>query len=174
MRALALAILFLVPGTALALDCTPFRSWNCAQASFFDVMDGQPGEVICGVDYTGWTLHVVEMTTAQAGWVQFAGVSALGSGVHVNTVIILMDDCAAGTCVTSAQGLSMAELGVCLEAGTHTFVVASQTAAPGAIMNISAACLTCAQTEAYGLSCPACQVVGNEDAAWGTLKTHYR
>jgi hypothetical protein len=41
-------------------------------------------------------------------------------------------------------------------------------------MHISAACLTCAQTQSYGLACPACQGVGNKDAAWGTLKTHYR
>jgi hypothetical protein len=31
-----------------------------------------------------------------------------------------------------------------------------------------------ATAQANGLACPACQGVGNKDAAWGTLKTHYR
>jgi len=174
MRTLILAALFLLPASAHALDCTPFRSWTCGHASFFDYMDGQPGEVVCGVDYTGWTLHVVELTTAQAGWIQFSGISALISGTHVTTVIMLMDDCATGTCHASAQGPDMVDLGVCLEAGTHTFVVASQTAAPTSIMNIAAACLTCAQAQSYGIACPACDAVGDVGTAWGSIKTQYR
>lgn len=174
MRPLILAALFLLPVTAHALDCTPFQSWTCSQAGFFDYMDGQPGEVVCGVDYTGWTLHVVELTTAQAGWVQFSGISALISGTHVTTVIMLMDDCATGTCLASAQGPDVVDLGVCLEAGTHTFVVASQTDLPTSIMNIGAACLTCAQAQSYGIACPACDAVGDEGADWGSLKALYR
>ncbi len=174
MRPFILAVLFLLPATAHALDCTPFQSWTCSQAGFFDYMDGQPGEVVCGVDYTGWTLHVIELTTAQAGWVQFSGISALISGTHVTTVIMLMDDCAAGTCLASAQGPDVVDLGVCLEAGTHTFVVASQTAAPTSIMNLGAACLTCAQAQSYGIACPACDAVGDVGADWGSLKALYR
>jgi hypothetical protein len=147
MRPLILAALFLLPATAHALDCTPFQSWTCSQAGFFDYMDGQPGEVVCGVDYTGWTLHVVELTTAQAGWVQFSGISALISGAHVTTVIMLMDDCAAGTCLASAQGPDVVDLGVCL---------------------------TCAQAQSYGIACPACDAVGDVGSAWGSIKTQYR
>ena len=174
MRPLILTVLLLLPAAASALDCTPFQSWTCSQQSYFNVLNGEPGEVVCGVDYTGWTLHVVEATVAQPGWIRFVGVSAVSSGAHVTTAIMLMDDCAAGTCLASTQDLDLAELDVCVDAGTHTFVVASHTTAPGAFMDISMACLTCAQAQAYGFPCPACEVVGNEGAVWGAVKSRFR
>lgn len=174
MRTLILAALLLLPVTASALDCTPFQSWTCAQQGYFDVLDGVPGEVVCGVDYTGWTLHVVEVTVTQAGWIRFVGTSASSSMVNVATALMLMDDCAAGTCLSSTQSSGLAELDVCLDVGTHTFVVASNTTAPGAFMNIGISCQTCAQALTFGFPCPYCDPVGDAGAAWGSLKAQYR
>lgn len=171
---LGLAGCLALPSAASALDCTPFQTWTCAQQGYFDVLNGQPGEVVCGTDYAGWTLHVVQVDITQAGWVRFAGVSAASSGVYVATAIMLMDDCAAGVCIASTQNSSMAELDVCLDVGSHTFVVASHTTAAGAFMNIGIICPTCAQAETAGFPCPYCETVGNEDASWGSVKSQYR
>jgi len=99
---------------------------------------------------------------------------AQGGQEATTTAVMLMDDCAAGTCVSSAQGNSVTDLGVCLDAGTYTFVVASQTTLPTAIVNMGFACLTCAQAEAYELDCPYCGTVGNDSTDWGSLKLQYR
>lgn len=171
---MALAGLLCLSAPAAAIDCTPFQSWTCSQQGYYNYLNGIPGEVVCGVDYTGWTLHVVDVAVTQAGWVQFSATTGVGFGTTVTTAVMLMDDCAAGTCVSSAQGNGVTDLGVCLDVGTHTFVVASQTTAPNAIVNMGVACLTCAQAESYGLVCPYCGAVGNDGAAWGSLKLQYR
>jgi hypothetical protein len=169
-----LALALVLPAPASALDCTPFQSWTCSQQGYFGYLNGIPGEVICGVDYTGWTLHVVAVTVAQAGWFQFSATTGVGFGTTVATAVLLMDDCAAGTCVSSAQSTSVTDLGACLDVGTYTFVVASQTTAPTAVVNMGLACLTCAQAESYGLVCPYCGTVGNDSTVWGSLKLQYR
>ena len=170
---LALATLLLLPVTAAALDCTPFLNWTCGSPAYFNVLNGQPGEVVCGVDYTGWTLHVVNVTVAQAGWIRFAGASASASMAYVDTAIMLMGDCAAGTCLASEQSPGLTELDVCLDVGTHTFLVASHTTAPGAFMNIGLACQTCLQAEQYGFPCPYCNAVADEGTTWGSLKARF-
>ena len=141
-----LALALVLPAPAAALDCTPFQSWTCNQQGYFGYVNGIPGEVICGV----------------------------GFGTTVATAILLMDDCSAGTCVSSAQSTGVTDLGACLDVGTYTFVVASQTAAPNAVVNMGLACLTCAQAESYGLVCPYCGTVGNDSTVWGSLKLQYR
>lgn len=171
---LALATLLLLPVTAAALDCTPFLNWTCGSPAYFDVLNGQPGEVVCGVDYTGWTLHVVNVTVAQAGWIRFVGASASASMAFVDTAIMLMGDCAAGTCLAGVQDTGLAELDVCLDVGTHKFLVASHTTAPGAFMNIGLSCQTCLQAEQFGFPCPYCNAVADEGTTWGSLKGTYR
>ncbi len=174
MRPLLLILaLLLVPLSAAALDCTPFQSWTCAQQGYYDVLNGQPGEVICGVDYTGWTLHVIEVTVTNPGWIAFRGISAASSWNIVETAIILMDDCSAGTCTNSVQGMGLMQLDVCLDVGTYSFVVASNTTASTAFMNIDLQCLTCEDAVAYGLGCSLCQTVDNEDEAWGSVKARF-
>lgn len=171
---LAMTGLLALSAPASALDCTPFQSWTCSQQGYYNYVNGIPGEVICGVDYTGWTLHVVEVSVAQAGWVQFSATTGVGFANIVTTAVILMDDCAAGTCVSSAQSNGVTDLGACLDVGTHTFVVASNTTAANAVLNMGIACLTCAQVDSYGLVCPYCGTVSDEGAAWGSLKLQYR
>lgn len=171
---LALTAPAVLPMTASALDCTPFQTWTCTQQGYFDLLDGIPGEVVCGVDYTGWTLHVVQVNVTTAGWVRFSGISASASMTIVPTAIMLMDDCAAGSCISSAQGTGMVDLDTCLDVGAHTFVVASNTTAPTAFMNIGISCQTCAQAETFGFVCPYCDAVGDDDASWGTVKSLYR
>ncbi len=170
----ALALAIVLPAPASALDCTPFQSWTCSQQGYFNYLDGVPGEVICGVDYTGWTLHVVEVTVAQGGYFLFSAVTGIAFATTTNTDIMLMDDCSAGTCVSSVQGDGVTDLSVCLDAGTHTFVVASQTTLPTAIVNMGFACLTCEQAEAHGVVCSYCGTVGNDSTDWGSLKLQYR
>lgn len=177
MRPLFLALLLLVPASALALDCTPDFNWTCASNGFFDYLSGQPGEVICGVDYTGWTLNVVNVNVTTGGWMAMAAASAssVNPGTGVASAIILMDDCGAGTCVTSTQSTGVAQLNVCLEPGVHTFIIASHTTAPGAVVNFSPACITCAQAETYGLGlCAACGAVSTEPESWGSLKSRFK
>jgi hypothetical protein len=166
-------LLLLLPVSASALDCTPFQSWTCVDQGYFDVLNGQPGEVICGVDYTGWTLHVIEVTVTVPGLFIFSGISAAASQVIVDTAIILMDDCAAGTCLDSAQSSGVTDLSVCLDAGTHTFVVASNTTAPTAFMNIGISCPSCVDANNWGFTCVFCQPVDNEDGTWGSMKGHF-
>jgi hypothetical protein len=113
---LALLLLLLVPASALALDCTPDFNWTCTTNGFFNYLSGQPGEVICGVDHTGWTLNVVSVTLTTGGWVHFAAAAASGGpGTGVANAIYLMDDCGTGTCTDSAQSSGVADLVVCLE-----------------------------------------------------------
>ncbi len=170
-----LALLALVLATpAAALDCTPFLDWTCGSPSYFDVLDGQPGEVVCGVDYTGWTLHVIRVTAPQAGWYVLAGASASASMVFVDTAFMLMSDCSAGTCLASTQSSGVAQLNVCLDAGVHTFVVASHTTVPGAFMNVTLGCQTCAQAETAGFPCPYCNAVAEEGVTWGSLKARFQ
>jgi hypothetical protein len=66
------------PPIRLDLPLAP-ETMICADQGYFDVLNGQPGEVICGVDYTGWTLHVVEVTVTEPGWIRFSGISAAAS-----------------------------------------------------------------------------------------------
>ena len=174
MRTLILLALLLLPVTASALDCTPFQSWTCTQQGYYNVLNGAPGEVLCGVDYTGWTFHVVEVTVTEPGWKHFAGISASASMSIVDTAIILMDDCNAGTCLGSTQALGMAELDVCLGLGTFTFVVASNTTAPTAFMNIGLLCPTCEDAVAYGFECSYCGTVSSEASSWGSLKARFQ
>ncbi len=173
MRLFVLAIVLLLPATAAALDCTPFQSWTCTQQGYYDLLDGVPGEVLCGVDYTGWTLHVVEVTVAQAGWIRFSGISASSSGNIVDTAIMLMDDCAAGTCLASVQGNHMTDLDTCLDVGTHTFVVASNTTAPTAFMNIGIMCPTCEDAGVYGFECIYCGTIDSAGSTWGSVKARF-
>lgn len=173
MRHLALLVLLLLPTTALALDCTPFQSWTCTQQGYFDVLDGVPGEVVCGVDYTGWTLHVIDVTLIEAGYIAFAGISAASSGNIVETAILLMDDCGALTCMDSVQGNGMMQLEACLDAGTYTFVVASNTTASTAFMNIGLLCPSCADIVAGGITCVYCQPVELDGHSWGSVKSRF-
>jgi len=176
-RILPLAVLTLLLATpALALVCSPpFQSWDCADAAYYDLHDGQPGEVVCGVDFTGWTLHVVEMTLTEPGWVGFQGISAVsGQPGFVQTTIMLMDDCGAGTCLDSATSGSIAELIVCLDAGTHTVVFASQTQDPNGFFNIGASCVSCEDAAGGGYFCDICQAVGNDALPFGELKSMFR
>jgi hypothetical protein len=173
---LALLLLLLVPASTLALDCTPDFNWTCASNGFFDYLVGQPGEVICGVDYTGWTLNVVNVTVTTGGWVAMAAVSAASAspGTWVDSAIILMDDCGAGTCVTSTQSTGVTQLNVCVEPGVHTFIIASHTTAPGAVVNFSPACFTCEQADGNGFGpCAACGAVSTEPESWGSLKSRF-
>lgn len=180
MRPLALAVIAvslaaLAPASAAALSCSPMQSWTCSTHGFFNVLAGQQGETVCGVDYTGWTLSVVDVTVAQGGWVRFVATAGTGPGATLTTKIILMDDCGAGTCVSSAQSNSVTELDACLEAGTHTYIVATNSTAPNAVLNMDLVCLTCAQAESLGLTgCPACSPVGDEAASWGSLKAQFK
>jgi hypothetical protein len=174
MRALIIATLLLFPVSASALDCNPFLSWTCAQQGYFDVLAGQPGEVLCGVDYTGWTFSTVEVTVTQPGFYAFQGISAAASQVIVDTAIILMDDCGAATCVSSEQSDGVTGLLVCLDVGTHTFVVASNTTASTAFMNIGFQCLTCAEALANEFDCPLCNTVKTETNTWGFMKMLFR
>lgn len=173
---LATLLVLLLPAAALALDCTPSATWTCASNGFFNTWSGQPGEVICGVDYTGWTLKVVNVNVTTGGWVDFAATVATGPGASVATAVILMDNCAAGTCVASEQSTGVTQLDVCLEPGTHTFVVAAHTTAPNAIGNMGLMCLTCAQAETMGLTgCPACGgTVSTQEESWGSLKARFK
>lgn len=174
MRSLVLLALLLVPLSAAALDCTPFQTWTCANQGYYDLLNGQPGEVLCGVDYTGWTFHVIEVTVTEPGLVAFSAVSAASSMNIVETAVILMDDCNAGSCLDSVQTLGMAQLAVCLDVGSHRFVVASNTTAPTAFMNTGIACFTCAEAVSYGYDCVLCQTVDDETTAWGSVKARFR
>ena len=176
MRPWILTLLLLVPASALALDCTPDFNWTCTTNGFFNYLSGQPGEVICGVDHTGWTLNVVSVTLTTGGWVHFAAAAASGGpGTGVANAIYLMDDCGAGTCTDSAQSSGVADLIVCLEPGIHTFVVATTTTVPGAVINMGMNCLTCEQADTYGLgACAACGAVSVERESWGSLKSRFQ
>jgi len=87
-RVLALlGLLVLTAPSALALDCTPFHVSTGPDQGYLDTFantPGQPGEVVCGHDFTGWTLFVIEFTVnspgigyltalAQNGFTGFAG-----------------------------------------------------------------------------------------------------
>jgi len=173
--AVVLSLAALAPSPAAALDCTPQFNWTCSTHGFFNVLAGQQGGTVCGVDYTGWTLNVVNVTVAQGGWVRFVATAGTGPGATLTTKIILMDDCGAGTCVDSAQSNGVTELDACLEAGSHTYVVATNSTAPNAALNMDLVCLTCAQAESLGLTgCPACSPVGDEAASWGSLKARFQ
>jgi len=174
MRFAIILILMLLPVAASALDCTPFQSWTCDQQGYYDYLDGVPGEIICGVDYTGWTLHVVDVTVTQAGFYVFGGISADAAWSYVDTAIMLMDDCNAGTCLSSLQTDHMTELYTCLDAGTHTFVVASNTTVPTAFMNIGFGCYTCEDAEASGFECVHCGTVSDESSTWGSVKSMFK
>lgn len=171
--ALVLATPVLLPAPAAALDCTPFLNWTCGSPGYFNTLNGQPGEILCGVDYTGWTLHVIRVTAPQAGVYVLGGASASASMVFVDTAIMLMSDCSAGTCLASVQNSGVAQLNACLDVGVHTFVVASHTTAPGAFMNVSLSCLTCAQAETAGIACSYCNAVADEATSWGSLKARF-
>lgn len=173
---LSLLLAACVAAPASALVCSPpFQSWTCADNGYYDVLDGQPGEVLCGTDYTGWTIHVVEVTLTEPMLINFAGLSAVSGQGFVATEILLMDDCAAGTCAESAySAASMAELITCLDTGTYTFVVASQTQSPAGFMNIGLFCATCQEAVDAGYTCELCMAVGNEAVPFGELKARFR
>jgi len=173
MRSLILAALLLLPVSATALDCTPFQTFSCEQG-YFDVLDGQPGEVVCGVDFTGWTLHVIEINVTQAGYMAFQGISASSAGNIVATTIMMFDDCGTDTCLDSATSPDgIASLELCLDVGTYKFLVASDTTAPGAFMNIGLSCFDCADVIQWGISCVYCDPVSNEPQSWGSLKSTF-
>ncbi len=169
-----LALALLLPATAPALDCLPFQSFDCANGNYYDVLDGQPGEVVCGVDYTGWTLHTIEVTVTTPGWYTFIAISAAASWNVVPSAVMLMDDCGAGTCLDSVTAPDQAQLEMCLDTGTHTLVVASDTTAPTAFMNIGLFCHTCEDAVAYGFECVHCGTVSAEDLRWGEIKSRFR
>lgn len=170
--ALAAAV---APAPAAALSCTPMQSWTCLSHGFFNTLSGQPGEVVCGVDYTGWTLSVVNVTVTQGGWVRFVATAGQGISTHYTTKVILMDDCGAGTCVDSAQSNGLTELDSCLEAGTYTYIVATNSTAPAAVLQMDIICLTCAQGELLGLTgCAACNPVSDESSSWGSFKVRFK
>lgn len=177
--ALALALAMaaaaaLAPAPAAALTCTPQFNWTCTTHGFFNTLAGQPGGVLCGTDYTGWTFTVVNVTVAQGGWVRFVATAGTGPGSPLTTKIILMDDCDAGTCADSAQSGGVTELDACLEAGTHTYVVATNSTSPGAALNMDLVCLTCAQAGELGLTgCAACDPVSDEASSWGSFKARF-
>ena len=114
------------------------------------------------------------MLVTQPGWFRFVGISAAGAMNIVETAVILMDDCNAGTCVDSAQAFGMTELDVCLDYGLHTFVVASNTTAPTAFMNIGLVCLTCEDAAASGFECVHCGTVDADRNDWSDVKSMYR
>lgn len=175
LAAIALAVAALPAAPAAALDCTPMQSWTCSTHGYFAPLSGQPGEVLCGVNYTGWTLNVVEVTVTQGGWINFAATTPTGFGASALTAIMLMDDCAAGTCVSSIQSSGVAQLDACLEPGTHTFVVASNSTAPTAYLQMDIVCVSCEQAGTWGYpACPACNPVGDEAASWGSLKARFK
>jgi len=167
-------ILILLPLTASALDCTPFQSWTCDQHGYNDFMNGVPGEVICGVDYTGWTLHVVEVTVTQAGFYALSAISISSAWNFVDTAVMLMDDCNAGTCISSHQTDHQTDLYTCLDVGTHTFVVASNTTAATAGIVIDFGCYTCDDAEFFGFECVHCGSVSNVNSTWGSVKAIYK
>lgn len=170
--ALAAAV---APAPAAALDCTPQFNWTCSTHGFFNALSGQQGGTVCGVDYTGWTLNVVNVTVAQGGWVRFLATAGTGPGATLVTKIILMDNCGAGTCVDSAQSNGVTELDACLEAGTHTYVVATNSTSPSAAINMDILCLTCAQAGTLGLTgCAACEPVSDEASSWGSFKVRFK
>lgn len=174
MRLAIALVLLALPASALALDCTPFLSWDCATASYYDVLAGQPGEMLCGTDYTGWTFHAVEINVTTPGWYVMQGTSAAGTWNVVETAFILMDDCGAATCIDSAVSMGVTTLDMCLDIGTHTVIVASNTTAPTAFMNIGMACPTCAEAQTYGFECVHCGTVSTEVGGWGELKAMFR
>ena len=170
-----LVIATLAPRPAAALDCAPQFNWNCATHGFFNYVTGQPGEVLCGTDYTGWTFTVVNVTMAQGGWVHFVATAGIGINTQITAAIIQMGDCGAGTCIDSAQSGGVTEFDACLDTGAHTFIVATNSTAPNAILNMDLMCLTCAQAETMGLvGCPACGAVGDETSSWGSLKAQFK
>jgi len=61
------------------------------------------------MDFTCWTLHVFEMTIATPGFYAFSGLSVYDPGALpaniVDTTIMLMDACSAGTCIDSATSI---------------------------------------------------------------------
>lgn len=164
----------LVPAAAAALDCTPFQTFDCVNNGYYDYMNGQPGEVVCGVDYTGWTLHVIDLDITDPGFYGFSGVSAASSFNIVNTALILMDDCGAGTCLDSVQSSGMAQMTMCLDAGVHKIVVASNTTAATAVLNVGLSCFTCQDAIDYGYECVYCGSVATEQGDWGTIKSRFR
>ncbi len=117
---------------------------------------------------------MVEVTVAQPGFYIFAGISASSSWNYVDTAIILMDDCNAGTCINSIQSDGGAELYTCLDVGTHTFVVASNTTVATAFMNISFDCYTCEDAEGSGFECIHCGTVGDESSTWSSVKARFQ
>ena len=164
----------LAPAPVAALNCTPQFNWNCTTHGYFNLLSGQPGEVLCGTDYTGWTFTVVNVTVTQGGWVRFLAIAGEGISVHYTTKVILMDDCGAGTCVDSAQSNGITELDSCLEAGTHTYIVATNSTAPTAAIQMDLLCLTCEQAQTIGLTgCAACDPVSDESSSWGSFKARF-
>ncbi len=89
---------------------------------------------------------------------------------------MLMDDCNAGTCISSATSPDgVASLMTCLDSGTHTFVVASNTTDPTGFMNVGLDCgWTCEDAETFGFPCIHCDTVDSKTTMWGDLKAQYR
>jgi hypothetical protein len=175
LAAIALAVAALPAAPAAALDCTPMQSWDCTLHGYLNILTGQPGEVLCSVDYTGWTMNVVEVTITQGGWVNFTAGTSTGVGSSAQTAIMLMDDCGAGTCVSSIQSDGLVHLLSCLEPGTYTYVVASDSTSPTAYLQMDITCVSCEQAETWGYPvCPACNPVGDEAANWGSLKAQFK
>lgn len=171
---MSLAALALAPSPAAAIDCTPQFNWTCASNGYYNYLTGQQGGTVCGVDYTGWTLTVVNVTVTQGGWLRFVATAGTGPGATLVTKIILMDDCSGDTCVDSAQSNGVTELDSCLEVGSHTYVVATQSTAPNAAINMGLMCLTCAQAQTIGLTgCAACDPVSDEASSWGSFKARF-
>ena len=174
MRYLITFLLLLTPLTSSALDCTPFQTWTCDQQGYFNYIDGVPGEVLCGVDYTGWTLHVVEVNITVPGFYVVAGTPGISFGVTADTAVMQMDDCSAGTCIASEQGSGVTMLYSCLDVGTHTFVVASDTTDPMAVVNMGLECMTCVEADMVEFECVHCGTVDDEESSWGSVKSQFK
>jgi hypothetical protein len=180
MRLALAAVAFLLATTlaspALALDCTPFQTFDCANPSYYGTINGQPGEVLCGMDFTGWTLHVIEVTVTTAGVYAVSATGGTGQfGVFLEAAILQMDDCGAGTCLDSAMVTTgAAQLTLCLDAGAYTFVAAVHGTAPTDIISTGMQCITCADALQGGFSCSYCDPIGANNPNWSSLKGRFQ
>lgn len=172
-RMLTFLLLFAISGGALAFDCTPIETRTCGAPDLVTTTDqgAVPGDVTCGSDYTGWDMKVYEVVVAEAGYVGFqALVQAPGGQVAV----LVYDDCAGGSCIASQQAPNLAEVLVCLEAGTYTMVVATNFAAPQPLL-VGNPCVTCTEIIQAGAEdlCPLCAPVDGEVHGWGSWKARF-
>ncbi|MBU0742036.1 hypothetical protein KKG45_02995 [bacterium] len=147
---------------AVALDCTPLDTFLCSGNACYNYIgiDAVPGEFACGTDYTGWDFQVFDVELTAPGLASPASYTSGFDPLIPDNHLLLFEHCDLAQCIASDTSSDwMHGFSACLDTGTYTLIIASNTTAQAPIgVGMNAGCVDC-------------DPVAGETQRWGAVKS---